>query len=100
MAEHYTLDGEGTLAERIAQRAKREDHLLLPVSDVIDFLIRSARDNAEATCDAFECEPCNAFLAMWWRACNGLTRQERRDVQRSLREADIPLPDGPWEEVA
>lgn len=67
--------------------------------EVAAFLVHSAREQSNHWCDTHFCEVCNAFASMWWDWMSELPGITRIRVQRFMREAGIPFPPSPSEEV-
>lgn len=65
---------------------------------VADLLAYAAVDMDFLGCRRASCEDCNPARAAWWRACNSLSIKTRRGMQALMRDAGIPLPEGPFEE--
>lgn len=67
--------------------------------EVAAFLVESATERSGKWCDPTYCEVCNAFTSLWWDWMNELPGVTRLKVQRVMREAGVPFPPTPSEEV-
>lgn len=68
--------------------------------DEVSFILAVSADlMGRSTCLDAECVKCNAFNALWWDWCMSLSGPHRIRLQGHLRNAGIPLPPSPWEEV-
>lgn len=65
---------------------------------VADLLGYMAVDMAMMGCADASCPDCNPARAAWWTACNSLSKKTRRGLQALMRDAGVPLPEGPYEE--
>jgi hypothetical protein len=78
---------------------QRTGGLVVQDRELAYFLVNSAVGHHSMECNDGKCLVCNHFSAVWWELCNDLAGPTRIRMQRIMREADIPFPNGPWEVV-
>lgn len=90
-------EASGTLVVGVHDGDEKEEVSYVR-EDIVEVALRYAAVDMEAVgCTDPWCVPCNPGRRAWWDACNALSVRTRIELQKLLRETNVALPLGGFE---
>jgi hypothetical protein len=90
--------GETILEYTIGAGEVQETETYIPEDVVADVLMYAAVDVESIGCKDDWCKECNPMRTAWWKAMNSLSIKTRQATQALMRDANVALVPGPFEE--
>ena len=91
---------QGVQVVRVNATTKEGDRIKTFVDEglLADALLYLALHMDVPACTVKDCPDCNPIRLAWWKGCNALSKEMRREVQGLMRNTNIALPLSPFEE--